>query len=211
MELVEEHAAHGRDDGPTDAELIAASATDPRAFMPLVERHHRVLFGYLARRVGPDVSEELVSETFARAFALRDRYDTERADARPWLFGIATNLLRNHLRSEVRQMRAYARSGVDDVHHPDEAATDARVDAGTHSPALARALAGLAAGDRDVLLMYAWGDLSYEEIAQALDIPVGTVRSRLNRARRQLRDSLPELVEAAGAASASSSRSGGPT
>src|SRR4051812_30382438 len=118
-----------RDTEPTDAELIARSARDPRAFMPLVERHQRVLYGYLARRMGPNVAEELVSETFARAFALRDRFDTERPDARPWLFGIATNLMRNHVRSEVRQLRAYARAGADDVELTDDAATHARLDA----------------------------------------------------------------------------------
>jgi RNA polymerase sigma factor (sigma-70 family) len=199
--IVEEHQDVRQDGVPTDAELIRDSGADPRAFMPLVERHHRILYGYLARRVGPDVAEELVSETFARAFALRERFDTQRPDARPWLFGIATNLMRNHLRSEVRQMRAYARTGAQDVDHHDEAASDARLDASVHSPALAAAIAGLSAGDRDVLLMFAWGDLAYEEIAQALDIPVGTVRSRLNRARRQLRESLPELVAAADTAS----------
>src|SRR5688572_392037 len=91
---------------PTDAELIARSIDDPRAFMPLVERHQRVLFGYLARRVGRDIAEDVTSETFTRAFAQRARFDLTRDDARPWLFGIATNLLRNHARSEVRQLRA---------------------------------------------------------------------------------------------------------
>jgi len=187
-----------RADAPSDAELIADSAADPRAFMPLVDRHHRILFGYLARRMGPDLAEDIVSETFARAFAQRDRYDQARPDARPWLFGIATNLMRNHLRSEVRQMRAYSRTGAQDVEYPDDSAIDARLDASAHSKVLAAALAELSSGDREVLLLFAWADMPYEEIAHALDIPVGTVRSRLNRARRQLRDVLPDLARVPG-------------
>lgn len=177
-------------DQQTDAELIARSLEDPRAFMPLVERHQGILFGYLARRVGRDTAEDVTSETFARAFALRHRFDLQRDDARPWLFGIATNLLRNHVRSEVRQLRAYTRHGADDVSHDDQAASHARLDAGVQSGALAAALAQLRPGDRDALLMYAWHDMSYEEIAESLDIPVGTVRSRLNRARRIVQEHL---------------------
>ena len=178
------------DDEPTDAELIARSIDDPRAFMPLVERHHRVLFGYLARRVGRDIAEDVTSETFTRAFAQRARFDQARDDARPWLFGIATNLLRNHARSEVRQLRAYSRHGAQDTTHDDDAAVDARLDAGTQSRALADALAQLKPGDREALLMFAWNDMSYEDIADALSIPVGTVRSRLNRARRIVQEHL---------------------
>jgi RNA polymerase sigma-70 factor (ECF subfamily) len=188
-----EHEGRDPDLEPTDAELISESVDRPRAFMPLVERHHRILFGYLARRVGADVAEELVSETFARAFSIRERFDTTRADARPWLFGIAMNLMRTHLRSEARRMRAYARSGVDEVVHVDDAGLHDRLDAAVHGQDLAAALENLAQGDREALLLYAWGDLTYEEIAETIGIPVGTVRSRLNRARRQLKAALPQL------------------
>jgi RNA polymerase sigma-70 factor (ECF subfamily) len=177
---------------PTDAELIARSLADPQAFMPLLERHHRVLFGYLARRVGRDIAEDVTSETFARAFEHRNRYDSARPDARPWLFGIATNLIRNHARSEVRQLRAYTRHGVDDRTNADDDAIAARVDAEVASPRLAAALLELKPGDRDALAMFAWNDMSYEEIAAALEIPVGTVRSRLNRARRIVQEHLAE-------------------
>lgn len=180
----------GSEHEPTDAELIARSIDDPRAFMPLVERHNRVLFGYLARRVGRDIAEDVTSETFTRAFAQRERFDTTRPDARPWLFGIALNLVRNHARSEVRQLRAYSRHGVQDRTEEDHAATHARLDAQDRSPELAAALAALKPGDREVLSMFAWNDMSYEEIAESLDIPVGTVRSRLNRARRIVQDHL---------------------
>lgn len=198
----------GSEEEPSDAELITRSLDDPRAFMPLVERHHRVLFGYLARRVGRDIAEDVTSETFTRAYAHRDRYDTSRADARPWLFGIATNLLRNHARSEHRQLRAYSRHGVDDRVDDDVDATAARVDAQVDSPRIAAALAALKPGDRDALAMFAWNDMSYEEIAEALDIPVGTVRSRLNRARRIVQEHLAEDSPSTSAGSGSGARRG---
>lgn len=179
---------------PTDASLIVESLTVPRAFMPIVDRHQRILYGYLARRVGADIAEDLVAETFTRAFAQRDRFDQSWSDARPWLFGIALNLLRSHMRSEGRRLRAYARSGrlergADEIALDDVAA---RLDASTHGPALADALANLSNGDREALLLYAWADMSYDEIASTLDIPVGTVRSRLNRARRIVREGLEQ-------------------
>lgn len=195
-------------DEPTDAELIARSIDDPRAFMPLVERHQRVLFGYLARRVGRDTAEDVTSETFTRAFAQRERYDLERPDARPWLFGIATNLLRNKARSEVRQWRAYTRHGVQDRTHDDHAGMDARIDAKTQTPALAAALAELKPGDREALLLFAWQDMAYEDIATALDIPVGTVRSRLNRARRIVQEHLAAATPDGDDAAAQEARSG---
>lgn len=158
--------------------------------MPLVERHQRVLYGYLARRIGRDLAEDVTSETFTRAYAQRHRFDQERDDARPWLFGIATNLLRNHARSEVRQLRAYARHGVEDRSDDDHAASHTRLDAVARTGALASALESLKPGDREALLMFAWNEMPYEDIAAALDIPVGTVRSRLNRARRQVQEHL---------------------
>lgn len=182
---------------PTDAELIARSLSDPRAFMPLVERHQRVLFGYLARRVGRDLAEDVTAETFTRAFAQRDRFDLDRADARPWLFGIATNLLRNHARSQVRQQRAYLRHGLPEDGSIDEPGLHAKLDADAQSPALAAALEALNPGDREALLLYAWNDMSYEDIADTLEIPVGTVRSRLNRARRIVQEHLSAAESAA--------------
>ena len=179
------------DAAPTDAQLIAESATRPRAFLELLERHQRILYGYMARRVGPDLAEDIVAETFTRAFALRERFDQARDDARPWLFGIALNLLRTHMRSETRKSRAYQRSGaalLDEAPDDDEVAD--RLDASLHGDTLTNAVKTLSQGDREALLLYAWGDLSYDDIALSLNIPVGTVRSRLNRARRQLREQL---------------------
>lgn len=174
----------------TDAQLIADSGNDPHSFMSVVQRHQRVLYGYLARRFGTELAEEITAETFTRAFAQRDRYNPDVADARPWLFGIASNILRSHARSEARRLRAYARSGVDPHGSIDEDSLAARADAEHLAPTLARALSKLSAADRDALLMFAWADMSYEEIADALNVPIGTIRSRLNRARRIMREAL---------------------
>lgn len=181
---------------PTDAQIVAPSQRDPSQFALIFDRHYGVVRGYLERRAGRALAEELASETFLRAFAGRDSYDQQRPDARPWLFGIATNLVRKHARSEERRRRAYARS-VD--LRGDEGGLDglaARADAAAHGPAIAAAVSRLAPGDRDTLLLWALSDLDYDGIAIATAVPVGTVRSRLHRARRHLQAALePDLIQ----------------
>jgi RNA polymerase sigma factor (sigma-70 family) len=140
--------------------------------------------------VGREAAEELAADTFVQAFVHRATFHPERDDARPWLFGIATNLLRHHHRRERRRLLAYARMGRDLLADPGFDAVDARVDAGTAGPALALALAALAPADRDTLLLVTWAELSYAEVADALSVPIGTVRSRVHRARARLRELL---------------------
>lgn len=176
--------------GPSDAEIIFASRTATHLFAVIFDRHFDAIHRYLCRRVGESLADDLSAETFARAFDQRTRYDLAREDARPWLFGIAGNLLRRHYRAEERQLRAYARTGVDPISEHDVDAIIDRVDAGFEGPRMAAALASLKRADRDVLLLFAWADLSYGEIAEALGVPVGTVRSRLHRARTHVRDVL---------------------
>jgi RNA polymerase sigma factor (sigma-70 family) len=173
----------------TDAEAIAASLDQGQAFVALFDRHFDVVQRYLRRRLPAAIADDLAAETFTVAFDARARYDLARPDARPWLFGIATNLLRRHRRSELRELHALARSGV-----PSDPGTagdaERRLDAQAAGPLLAEALASLEVRDRDALLLFAWGELGYEEIAGALEVPVGTVRSRLHRARRIVRTRL---------------------
>jgi RNA polymerase sigma-70 factor (ECF subfamily) len=175
----------------TDAELIARSADAPESFATLFDRHAAALHRYIARRAGPSVAEDLVAQAFLVAFERRARYDTGRPDARPWLYGIATNLLRRHHRDEATMLRAYARTGTDPVTTgcPAERVAD-RVDAGATFGRLAALIADLPTRERDVLLLYAWADLDPDEIGRALDIPAGTVRSRLHRARKRLRPAI---------------------
>jgi RNA polymerase sigma factor (sigma-70 family) len=174
----------------TDSAAIAASVDAPSAFAEVFERHHAVVHRYLARRLGVDLADELAAEVFAVAFAKRGRYDASFDDARPWLFGIATRLVRKHARREVRELRAYARTGVDAAVPSHEDRVAAETDSAKAAPALAAALAALPRAERDVLLLYAWADLAYPEIAAALSISPGTVKSRLHRARRRVRESL---------------------
>ena len=147
------------------------------AFEELFERQFESVYGYLARRVGPELGRDLASETFTRAFAARKRYDPAYGEPQPLLFGIANNLLRRHYRDEERRLRAFAR-------------LDISRDAAPPELTLADALVTLPQEERDVLLLFAWADLSYAEIANALEVPVGTVRSRLHRARAHVRGAL---------------------
>src|SRR5215218_3534334 len=171
---------------PGDTELITASLADPEHFAALFDRHAATVHRYLGRRVG-ELADDLLSETFLIAFRRRGAYRPEHLDVRPWLLGIATNLVHAHARAERRRYRALARAGVDPAASLASDDVHARVDAAALRGPLAAALAALKERDRDVLLLFAWEQLGYEEIAAALDVPVGTVRSRLNRARRQTR------------------------
>ena len=174
----------------TDAQIISMSNADPDRFGEIFDRHFPTIHRYLHRRVGRELASDLASETFSVAFKSRSRFDPSRDDAAPWLYGIAANLLRDHHRSERRRLLAYAKTGVDPILDGCFDAVDARLDADAEGPAVARALARLTPGDRETLLLYAWADLTYREIAEALAIPTGTVRSRLSRARRQAHEIL---------------------
>jgi RNA polymerase sigma factor (sigma-70 family) len=149
---------------------------------------------YISRRVGRDAADDVSASTFAAAYADWGRFDPARP-IRPWLYGIATNLLRRHHRDEERKLRAYARTGVDPVSRVDEGEVVRRLDANAQRRALAVALADLRPDDREVLLLHAWAELSYEEIAAALSLPPGTVKSRLHRTRERLRNQLEAIGE----------------
>ncbi len=172
----------------TDSEIISRSIELPRAFGELFDRHARDVGRYLARRIGAQHAEDLLSETFLIAFRRRAAFDLSWESAKPWLLGIASNLIRKHRASEVdhwRTLEAWARRGGHETDGDLDAAT-ARVDALSAVRDLAPLLAKLKRPDLDTLLLFAWGDLSYEEIGLALRVPTGTVRSRLNRVRKQL-------------------------
>jgi RNA polymerase sigma factor (sigma-70 family) len=176
--------------GLADGQAVEASLTSTEAFAVLYERHAAALYSYAYRRVGAHVADDVVAETFAVGFRQRARYDLSRPDARPWLFGILTKEISRHRRKEGARLRAVARYGepLGEDGHAQRVADE--VTARAARAALAVALRGLSAGDRDVLLLIAWGGLSYDEVADALGIPGGTVRSRLHRARRQVKAAL---------------------
>jgi len=170
-----------------DATVIEKSWNDPKYFGVLFDTHAPLIYRYIARRVGQQGSDDLVAETFVAAFGGRRRYDLTRRDARPWLYGIATNVISRHRRDELKQFRIHQGLGTQSI--PADYADRVVLDLTARSLRgdLVTALADLAEGDRDVLILIAWEELTYEEVASALAIPIGTVRSRLHRVRSQLR------------------------
>jgi RNA polymerase sigma factor (sigma-70 family) len=183
-------------DPRTDAEVIVCSFKSPGSFGELFDRHATTMFRYFVRRVGPDDADSLLGELFRIAFEKRAGFDTERAEARPWLYGIASNLLARHRQGEARRLDATARSVNTSVTASDLfSEVDARLDASRLWADVAVAIATLPQGERDTLLLFAWEGMPYDQIATALDVPVGTVRSRLNRARGRLRELVGESEE----------------
>ena len=159
------------------------------AFDQVFEAEYGPLRGYLYRRLRSSAADDLAAETFAVAYRRWGDLDPSRA-VRPWLYGISANLLRHHWRKERRMLRAVARSGTDLVLEHDGDSDIERADALAQRRILAAALAELRPVDRDVLLLHAWADLSDAEVAEALSLPIGTVKSRLHRARQQLQNRL---------------------
>jgi RNA polymerase sigma-70 factor (ECF subfamily) len=168
--------------------LQAVGVWNADELVELYDRHARALHQYLAVRAGRQVADDLVSEVFLTAWERRADFDPARAGAKAWLYGIAANMLRHHVRSEGRRIRALAldhsRREVGDRFDDRIAAViDAEVLVGD----LAETLAGLRPEERDVLLLVAWADLTPAEVAAVTSTPVATVRTRLFRARAKLR------------------------
>ena len=119
-----------------DSAAMAASITNPAEFALLFDRHFDVVHGYIRKRVGRSLADDLASQTFLIAFDRRAEYDQTRPNARPWLLGIATNLIHGKRRQEKRQLRAMGRAGVETDPDPLEG-VEHRVDARRLRPQLA--------------------------------------------------------------------------
>jgi RNA polymerase sigma-70 factor (ECF subfamily) len=171
----------------SDAELVARSLHDPVAFAAVFDRHWAAIHAFCTSRAG-DAGEDLAAEAFRIAFDRRAAYDVRYPGARPWLYGVATNVLREHFRGAERADRAARRTYA--LADRTVAEPLGALEAAQLGPRLAVALASLDAADRDTLLLAAWAELTYDEIAHATGVPVGTVRSRLHRARTRLRTHL---------------------
>ena len=178
---------------PSDAEAIARSLNEPSAFAAVFERHFSIVHRFLCVRAGVDPAADLASETFAIAFRRRADYDLERPDARPWLLGIAVNLVRQARRSERRLNRALARLSGERVFHPNS--PEASLEPRGNFTTLHEVLAELSGDDRDLLLLFGCMDFSYEQIAETMSLPIGTVRSRVHRLRKKLRSRLTEAAK----------------
>ncbi|MFC6880526.1 MULTISPECIES: RNA polymerase sigma factor [Actinomadura] len=169
---------------------------EPDRFAEIYDEYFPQIYRYVAARLGRDAAADIAAETFLDAYRNRDRFDPARGALRPWLYGIATNLVGQHRRTENRRMAAIARLGAGAVAAGHEERVVERLTAEGMRPRLAAAVAALAEGDRDVLLLVAVGGLGYEEVAAALGIPGGTVGSRMNRARRKVREALGRIDHA---------------
>ncbi len=170
-----------------DNELLKRSVAEPAIFALLYDRHAGAVYRYAAQRLGSAAAEDVMSETFLVAFERRASFDVSVTDARPWLLGIATRLMRKHARLEAVAWRGMVAELAAQVAPDVIDQAGSRVDAQRLARRLAGVLRRLSVADRDTLLLYAWGELNYAAIAEAMGVPVGTVRSRLNRARRQVR------------------------
>lgn len=166
----------------------------------MYHEHVHQVFQYVDRRLGRRWAEEVTAQTFAVAWQRRRDFDPDRGSPSAWLYGIAANLIRHHGRAETRQLRAFAASGADPTSVMDDAGRVAdQLDAANEWPSVAAALADLRLEEREIITLYCWEGLSYQEIAQALDLPVGTVRSRLSRARARLSAAVGHCSDSEGA------------
>ncbi len=176
-----------------DAEVIAASIDDPEAFGAIFERHYDAVTSYVGRRVGDVVGEDITARTFTVAFTRRDRFDKSVRSARPWLYGIATNLIRHHTRDERTHLTLRGRVPIP-TFEPDPNQDVAHLDAKRLAGTIRDALLARSERDRPPQLQHVLGEFTYEEIATALGIPSGTAKSRINRARRLLRERITAVT-----------------
>jgi RNA polymerase sigma factor (sigma-70 family) len=163
----------------SDAELLARSVGEPAVFAVLYERHGLAVRRYVVRRIGDGAADDIASEVFARAFRGRARYRADHDAALPWLLGIANNVIADHRRLERRRLAGLerlARETPGVVEHPEPGL----------APELVAALRALPAIERDTLLLVVWGELTQEQAAVAVGVPVGTISSRITRARKRL-------------------------
>jgi RNA polymerase sigma factor (sigma-70 family) len=182
--------ASGAGDGESDADLINRSLTEPHIFAALFDRHAVSVHRFLAARVNSSDVEDLVSETFVTAFTSREHFDGSYPRALPWLIGIANNVLRHHRRSETRRRnRLRLLTPAEETADPNEQVVE-RLDDEARRSRFVHALSSLTEEQRETFILVGDLSLSYEDAARTLEVPIGTIRSRMNRARARLRELL---------------------
>jgi RNA polymerase sigma factor (sigma-70 family) len=172
----------------SDARILRDSVSDPAVFSSLYERHLRAVANYVGRRTGPELTEDLTAEVFVRAFRKRAVFRDDYGSALPWLLGIANNLIADHRRAERRRLETLQRLAS-------ARPVSSETTVGVLAPELVGELLRLPPEDRDTLLLVVWGELSYAEAATALGVPIGTIRSRIARARQRLGAALGQPVD----------------
>ncbi len=163
----------------SDGRILRDSVSDAAVFSSLYERHLRAVAAYVSRRAGSELSEDLTAEVFIRAFRRRAAFRDDHESALPWLLGIANNVVADHRRAERRRLEMLQRLAT-------MTPVTGETSIGALAPELVGELLRLSAADRDTLLLVVWGELSYAEAASALGVPIGTIRSRIARARQRL-------------------------
>lgn len=188
----------------SDVAVAVASLDDPSVFEHLFDRHSHAVMRYAGARVGSQRAEDVASETFLIAFDKRHKVDRSAASLRPWLYGIATNVMRKMHEAETRWLRSRS-AGRDEYGYANRSeGVDVdtivrRVDAQSYGDEISEALEALSRTDREVIVLLALDDLSYAELAQAVGTRIGTVKSRVNRARRLFANALDTSRTAASA------------
>jgi RNA polymerase sigma factor (sigma-70 family) len=180
----------------SDADIVRASIGEPSRFGEIFDRYADDILRYATARVGTGLAEDVTAETFLAAFRARGRYDLSRVNARPWLYGIAIRQIGKYRRAERRYRQALGSVPAETVaaDFGDRAAD--RVTAQQLRPRLSAVLSGMPRQDRELLLLIAWADLTYEESAQALGVSVSAVKSRLHRIRARTRQALDDISPA---------------
>lgn len=183
---------------PDDVELWSRiRADDADAFGLLFERHGARIHGYVLRRTGdPQAAEDTVAVVFLEAWRQRSTMQLGQPSALPWLYGVAANVLRHQHRSRRRHRAALDRLAHLPPRSP--ALVERQAQAAADAARVLDQIRDLPRRERDVLVLSVWEGLSHAEIAVALDTTIGTVKSRLSRARARLDpDRLPAANPAA--------------
>jgi RNA polymerase sigma-70 factor (ECF subfamily) len=191
MDLPDERqAAHAASGKPASSR---PPLLDQAAFHQAFEDHAPNVLRLACARVGPDAAEEVLADTFVAAWRARASFaDPAGNGLEAWLIGISINVIKRYRRAEGRWLQMCADTlqaqelDLDD--HDEASSSDSRIDAKDRARRLGAALAHIPRRERDPLLLFVLNDMSYEEISAALDIPVGTVRSRISRGRKRLAD-----------------------
>jgi RNA polymerase sigma factor (sigma-70 family) len=192
-----QHSSSG--DGGLDMDdgvAIEDSWSTPERFAEIFDRHYVALFAFCARRIGAASADDVVNEAFCVAFDRRRNYDTqERPNARPWLMGIAINVMRHEFRRRLREARAFDRLTTDESLPDHDSSVVDGFEAFDQMHRVRAALAHLPDQELEALLLSVLERQTYGQIAEVMQTPVGTVRSRIHRARRHLSDLLGEASD----------------
>jgi RNA polymerase sigma-70 factor (ECF subfamily) len=175
----------------SDAEVVKRSLIDPPAFALIFDRYIDQVRRFVARRVTADDLDDVVAEVFRIAFERRVAFGDHYPSAAHWLFGVAGNVIRHRQRTWTRRAAAMRRlEGRASIELDPLLDAAARIDATTDAELLVSIVESLRPDDREALLLVAWEQMTPTEAALVLDVPAATVRTRLHRARQQIRHQL---------------------